>query len=129
MSLWQRDYFYYKEHLLIVTELLRDSLYQFYKFVDSTDSRGIASFFSSSTIAKIAVQLLKGLDFIHTSGFVHCDIKPENVCLVSASRCLVKIIDFGTRTSRGPATKLGSATRVTRAFASSHDRRVDGLQI
>jgi hypothetical protein len=26
------DYFYFKEHLFIVTELLRDNLYEFYKF-------------------------------------------------------------------------------------------------
>lgn len=25
------DYFYYKEHLFIVTELLKDNLYEFYK--------------------------------------------------------------------------------------------------
>ncbi len=26
------DYFYHKEHLFIVTELLKDNLYEFYKF-------------------------------------------------------------------------------------------------
>jgi len=26
------DYFYYKEHLFIVCELLRDNLYEFYKY-------------------------------------------------------------------------------------------------
>ena len=53
----QRDYFYYKEHLLIVTELLRDSLFQFYKFVDASDERGVASYFTSSALATITVQV------------------------------------------------------------------------
>lgn len=26
------DYFYHKEHLFIVTELLKDNLYEYYKF-------------------------------------------------------------------------------------------------
>lgn len=26
------DYFYHREHLFIVTELLRDNLYEFYKY-------------------------------------------------------------------------------------------------
>ena len=59
-----RDYFYYKEHLLIVTELLRDSLFQFYRYIDASDPRGIRSYFTPSTIASIAVQLLQALDFV-----------------------------------------------------------------
>jgi len=91
-----RDYFYYKEHLLIVTELLRDSLFQFYKYIDATSERGLTAYFTPPTIAAIAYQMLQGLELIHNVGLVHCDIKPENVCLVSASRKLIKIIDFGS---------------------------------
>ena len=63
-----RDYFYYKEHLLIVTELLRDSLFQFYKYLDATHDRGVASYFTPSAIACISYQLLKGLEFVHSLG-------------------------------------------------------------
>ena len=30
--IWMIDYFYHKEHLFIVTELLKDNLYEFYKY-------------------------------------------------------------------------------------------------
>ena len=63
-----RDYFYYKEHLLIVTELLRDSLFQFYKYIDATSDRGLASYFTPPTIAAIAYQMLQGLELIHKVG-------------------------------------------------------------
>lgn len=80
----------------MVTELLRDSLFQFYRFVDTADKRGAVSYFTSQTLAKIAHQLLTALVVMHGCGMVHCDLKPENICLVSASRHLVKIIDFGS---------------------------------
>jgi len=32
------DYFYHKEHLFIVTELLKDNLYEFYKFNRENES-------------------------------------------------------------------------------------------
>ena len=33
---------------------------------------------------------------MHSHGICHCDIKPENVCMVSPAKRLVKIIDFGS---------------------------------
>lgn len=36
--------------------------------------------------------ILKGLRFIHKTGFVHCDIKPQNVLLLNDT---IKIADFG----------------------------------
>ena len=34
------DYFYYKEHLLIVTELLRDSVFNFYRYLSASEPGG-----------------------------------------------------------------------------------------
>jgi len=90
------DYFYYKEHLLIVTELLRDSLFQFYKYVDATEPAGLRAYFTPKCIGRISHQLLHCLQFLHSHGLKHCDVKPENVCLASARRGTVKLIDFGS---------------------------------
>jgi serine/threonine protein kinase len=90
------DYFYHREHLLIVTELLRDSLFNFYRYLIATEPLGHRTYFTPATIGALAAQLLGGVAFLHHQGITHCDLKPENVCLVSASRRRVKIIDFGS---------------------------------
>jgi len=88
------DYMYYKEHLIIVTELLRDSLFSFYRYLTASGKR--LKYFSSRTLAALSDQMLRALQFLHDNGLVHCDVKPENVCVVSASRRIFKLIDFGS---------------------------------
>ena len=87
------DYFYYKEHLVIVTELLRDNLYEF-----STYNResGDEPFFTLGNIRRIAHQVLTGLVALHSVNIIHCDLKPENILIESYRHCTVKIIDFGS---------------------------------
>ncbi|KAK1433075.1 hypothetical protein QVD17_09981 [Tagetes erecta] len=51
---------------------------------------------SENEIRRYTSSILKGLLFIHQSGFVHCDIKLQNVLLVcAAGKESVKIADFG----------------------------------
>ena len=88
------DYFYFKEHLIIVTELLRDSLFSFYRYLQSTGRR--LEYFTQPVLASLASQLLNALGFLHNIGVAHCDVKPENICVVSASRHVYKLIDFGS---------------------------------
>ena len=102
------DYFYYKEHLFIVTELLRDSLFNFYRYLNATQPAppaaaaafsppaaaavpGCRAYFSGSTLAALSRQLLRALVFLHELKITHCDLKPENVCIVSASRREFKV--------------------------------------
>eukprot|EP00418_Pyrodinium_bahamense_P077087 CAMPEP_0179072092 /NCGR_PEP_ID=MMETSP0796-20121207/31875_1 /TAXON_ID=73915 /ORGANISM="Pyrodinium bahamense, Strain pbaha01" /LENGTH=691 /DNA_ID=CAMNT_0020769239 /DNA_START=83 /DNA_END=2158 /DNA_ORIENTATION=- len=87
------DYFYHKEHLIIVTELLRDNLYEFSKFNRET---GDEPYFTLGRIQKITKQVLTALEYVHSLRLIHCDLKPENILIKSYSRCEVKVIDFGS---------------------------------
>jgi len=88
-----KTFFYHKEHLIIVTELLRQNLFEFGKYVTDNDE---PRYFTRHRLCYIARQCLVALDFIHNLGLVHSDIKPENILLASYSRARVKVIDFGS---------------------------------
>ena len=87
------DYFYFKEHIFIVCELLRDNLYEFSKFNREQESE---FYFTLARVQSIARQVLKALSFVHSQHLLHCDLKPENILIKSYSRCEVKVIDFGS---------------------------------
>merc|ERR1719356_1567664 len=87
------DCFYHKEHLIIVTELLRDNLYEFSKF---NRECGDEPYFTLGKLQKISKQVLTALDYVHSLRLIHCDLKPENILIRSYSRCEVKVIDFGS---------------------------------
>jgi serine/threonine protein kinase len=87
------DYFYYREHLFIVCELLRDNLYEFYKY---NRESGEELYFTLPRLQRITRQCLVALQYIHSLGLIHCDLKPENILIKSYSRCEVKVIDFGS---------------------------------
>ena len=87
------DYFYHREHLFIVTELLRANLYEFQRY--NLES-GEEPYFTLSALKKISRQLLTSLEYLHSLDLIHCDLKPENILIKSYSRCEVKVIDFGS---------------------------------
>ena len=87
------DYFYHKEHLFIVTELLKDNLYEYYKFNREKEPE---PYFTIGRLQKITKQILTGLKYVHGLKLIHCDLKPENIMIKSYSRSEVKIIDFGS---------------------------------
>jgi len=87
------DYFYHKEHLFIVCELLRENLYDFYR---NAKESGKESYFTVDRLRKISKQLLIALEYVHSLDLIHADLKPENILVKSYSRCEVKLIDFGS---------------------------------
>ena len=42
--------------------------------------------FSKKTFINIALQMISRIEFIHTFGFIHCDIKPDNFVLDLSSK-------------------------------------------
>lgn len=87
------DHFYHKEHLIIVTELLRDNLYEFSKF---NRECGEEPYFTLGRLQRITQQVLIALEYIHSLWLIHADLKPENILVKSYSRCEVRVIDFGS---------------------------------
>eukprot|EP01029_Cantina_marsupialis_P018590 TRINITY_DN4285_c0_g1_i1.p1 TRINITY_DN4285_c0_g1~~TRINITY_DN4285_c0_g1_i1.p1 ORF type:complete len:663 (+),score=186.57 TRINITY_DN4285_c0_g1_i1:97-2085(+) len=87
------DFFYHREHLCIVTELLKDNLYEFSKYCREMD---LPNYFNEARLQRVASDCLKALQFIHSLDLIHCDLKPENILIESYSRCRVKVIDFGS---------------------------------
>ncbi|CAM6038550.1 unnamed protein product [Sphagnum compactum] len=87
------DYFYHREHLFIVCELLRANLYEFHKY--NRESGGEV-YFTMPRLQSITRQCLEALEFIHGLGLIHCDLKPENILVKSYSRCEIKVIDLGS---------------------------------
>ncbi len=87
------DYFYHKEHLFIVGEILKDNLYDFYKYLNENN---LENYFSLNRMQKITKQILICLDYLHDLKLIHCDLKPENILIKSISETQIKVIDFGS---------------------------------
>lgn len=73
-----KDYFDYKDHICLVTNLYGKSVYDF------MCSNGIARF-PGSHIQAIARQLIRSTCFLHDLGIIHTDLKPENILLCDES--------------------------------------------
>lgn len=87
------DCFYHKEHLFIVTELLKDNLYEFYKYINENN---FENYFNLGRLQKITQQILIALEYIHSLKIIHCDLKPENILIKSINNTQIKVIDFGS---------------------------------
>ena len=82
-----------QEHLFIVTELLKENLYEFSKL---NREREKEPYFTIGRLQKITKQILIALDYIHGLNLIHCDLKPENILLKDYENAEVKVIDFGS---------------------------------
>ena len=81
----------------------------------------------------IAIQMAEGLEAAHEKGITHRDIKPDNVMLMSGSRGLVKLMDFGLAQLAGSSkftregTTLGTVNYMSpeQAAGAPTDPRAD----
>ena len=82
------EYFYFKEHLILVFDRMHGTL------ASITEPMDLAA------IRETARELLIALKDLHLLGIVHTDIKPENVCMRTPHRSHsagnIVLIDFGS---------------------------------
>ncbi|XP_047092591.1 casein kinase II subunit alpha-like [Lolium rigidum] len=65
-----------------------------FEYVDNTDFRVLYPTFSDYDIRYYIFELLKALDFCHSRGIMHRDVKPHNIMIDHAKRQL-RLIDWG----------------------------------
>ena len=122
------DYFYTKEHLFIVSELLKQNLYEFGRHIRENMDE---PYFTFPRLKKITKQVLEALNFIHSLNLIHCDLKPENIVMKSYSRCEIKLIDFGSSCFQSDSVSLTTyiQSRSYRApeviLGCPYDNRID----
>ncbi|KAI4291330.1 dual specificity protein kinase YAK1 [Pancytospora philotis] len=102
------DAFIYKNHLCIVLELLGKNMYDLGKILRFNGME----FYS---VQQILRQVLEGLGVLHSMGITHCDIKPENILVADFYSEKIKIVDFGSSTTRPLSTVYYVQSRYYRA--------------
>lgn len=102
------DAFVYKQHLCIVIELLGHSMYELSKILKFN---GI----ELSSVRGVLRQVLEGLHELHSLGITHCDLKPENILVADFFMESVRIIDFGSSSTRPMSSSFYVQSRFYRA--------------
>ncbi|KAH3686024.1 hypothetical protein WICPIJ_003024 [Wickerhamomyces pijperi] len=102
------DHFNFRSHICVVTEMLAVNLIE---ALEATKFQG----FEMNVIKHWSKQLLSGLQFMHGQGIIHCDLKPENIMLISPDSFDLKIIDFGSSAYKDELTYPYIQSRFYRA--------------
>lgn len=96
-----------EEHRVLVLDKLGKSLkYYFDKDYD---------YFDMKTLSSIAIQVISRLKFMHLAGWLHQDIKPENILVDNNDGNKIYLVDFGTsariKNEYGKSNKIVGTSR------------------
>ena len=78
------------------------------EFIEGTTLQGLLAekhLLASEEAVQIAREIAKGLDYAHSNGIVHRDVKPANIMITAQGA--VKIMDFGIAKAGGSMTSTG----------------------
>jgi len=67
------------------------------------------TYFKENLASFLFAQMVSGIEHIHSKGFVHLDLKPENMLLTK--HCEIKIADFGLSFEKAGEDGQGNFTR------------------
>ncbi|KAH7691295.1 Protein kinase, partial [Aphelenchoides avenae] len=116
---------------ILVLELLGASLHALFTFSDYT--------LGLETVFEIGKQMIERIRVVHESGYIHCDIKPENFLMgVGGEESVLYLIDFGLSRKYTyidedgtlkhiPEEKTGKGYVGTAKYASANSLRCQAL--
>lgn len=84
--------------IIELREVVRDpaskSISLVFDHLDNVDFRSLIPTMNDLEIRYYLYELLKGLDYCHSKGIMHRDVKPQNI-IVNPTKKILKLIDWG----------------------------------